>query len=138
MMMDIIDIKNEIIECMHKTHEWYTFSKIIRDELNINSYQLWIGSIKWGDNDWQDVVAKYHKGYAWFEIGMVEKQVDLVTAIIYSYFADETIAVNFNNSIFNTVMLLTEFTDTDYTAIFGELSWKTDYDFMNGVVGEGL
>ena len=134
-----LEIKDKkIIKCMEKTHEWYTFCKILRDELNIKEYQLWIGKIKWGDNDWEDVVAKYKEGYAWFEIGIVEKQVDLVTSIIYSHFCDENIDTDFNESIYTTVELLTNFTDTDYTSIFGELCWKTDYDFINGVVGEGL
>lgn len=135
-MLEIKDKK--IIMCMNKTHEWYTFCKILRDELNIEEYELWIGKTKWGDNDWHNVIAKYKKGYAWFEIGPVEKQVDLVTSIIYSVFAHEQVEVIFNNSIYNTIILLTKFTETDYTEIFGDLSWKTDYDFINGLVGEGL
>lgn len=135
----LLEIKDEKIKkCMTVTHDWYTFCKILRDELNFDQYQLWIGRIKWGDNAWEDVIAKYKKGYAWFQIGHVENQVDLVTAIIYSTFAVETIAIDLNNTIYETIEALTRFTDTDYSAIFGELAWKTDYDFINGVVGEGL
>lgn len=135
----MLEIKDDrIIRCMQVTEDWYTFCKLLRDELNIDEYQLWVGKIKWGDNDWHDVVAKYKKGYAWFEIGFVERQVDLVTCIIYSWFAGEEIAIDLNYSIYKTVVTLTKFTDTDYLEICDELSFKTHYDFFNGVVGEGL
>lgn len=135
-MLDVRD--NRIIRCMQVTLDWYTFCKILRDELGFDEYQLWIGRIKWGDNAWHDVVAKYKEGYAWFEIGWVEKQVDLVTCIIYSWFCAEPIAIDLNYSIYTTVLALNKFTDTDYLAIFEELSYKTSYDFINGLVGEGL
>lgn len=135
----MLEIKDKrIIECMQVTEDWCTFCKILRDELDIDEYQLWVGKIKWGDNEWHDVIAKYQKGYAWFEIGLIEKQVDLVTCIIYAWFAGEEIATDFNYAIYKTIKTLTRFTDTDYLSIFDELNYKTHYDFHNGVIGEGL
>lgn len=129
-----LEIKDvDIQEAIHQSNAWYSLATVINQELGIKDYQLWIGTLKWGDNDEEDIIAILKNGYVSFKCGENETATDLISFFIHAWLADEPIEVHFNGSIYETVNLLDKNDKThSYSDLFNEFLWSAPYSFHNG------
>lgn len=131
-----LEIKDvDIQEAIHQSNAWYSLATIINQELGIKDYQLWIGTLRWGDNDEKDIIAILKNGYVSFKCGEDETSTDLISFFIHSWLADEPIEVHFNGSIYKTVNLLDKNSKNDfnlYSDLFNEFLLNAPYSFHDG------
>lgn len=129
--LEIKDI--DIQEAIHQSNAWYSLATLINEQFGIKDYQLWIGTLRWGDNDEKDIIAMLKNGYVSFKCGEDETSTDLISFFIHAWLADEPIEVNFNGSIYKTVDLLDKNNESAlYSDLFQELLWNAPYSFHNG------
>lgn len=127
--IDDVDIQ----EAIHQSNAWYSFATLINEQFGIKDYQLWIGTLRWGDNDEKDIIAILKNGYVSFKCGEDETSTDLISFFIHAWLADEPIEVHFNGSIYKTVDLLNKNNKTDlYSDLFHEFLWNAPYSFHDG------
>lgn len=128
-----LEINDEDIrECIKQTDAWYALASLLYHEYDIRDFKLWIGDIRWGDNEIEGVTAHYQKGKVFFTKGG-EKHTTLVPFIIHAWAADETIEINFNRSIYETVGLVAKYGKNDYIwDIFDENLYMAQYSFHMG------
>lgn len=129
-----LEIKDvDIQEAIHQSNAWYSLATLINEQFGIKDYQLWIGTLRWGDNDEKDIIAMLKNGYVSFKCGEDETSTDLISFFIHAWLADEPIEVNFNGSIYKTVDLLDKNNESAlYSDLFQELLWNAPYSFHNG------
>lgn len=129
----LLEIRDkDIKECMDKTNKWYVLCNIIKDHIGLSDYTLWIGKLQWGDNEKKDIVAHYHNGEIYFQRGY-EKSYDLVSMIIYSWWCNEEIDLELNNSIESTFKLL-EKHSTIFQDDIDDLLFTSPYWYHDGKV----
>lgn len=129
--LEINDV--DIKEAIHQSNAWYSLATMINQELGIKDYQLWIGTLRWGDNDEEDIIAILKNGYISFKCGKNETSTDLISFFIHAWLADEPIEVYFNDSIYKTVDLLDKNDQThSYSDLFQEFLWNAPYSFHDG------
>lgn len=123
----------DIQEAIHQSNAWYSLATLINEQFGIKDYQLWIGTLRWGDNDEKDIIAMLKNGYVSFKCGEDETSTDLISFFIHAWLADEPIEVNFNGSIYKTVDLLDKNNESAlYSDLFQEFLWNAPYSFHNG------
>lgn len=129
-----LEIKDvDIQEAIHQSNAWYSLATLINEQFGIKDYQLWIGTLRWGDNDEKDIIAILKNGYVSFKCGEDETSTDLISFFIHAWLADEPIEVSFNGSIYKTVDLLDKNNESAlYSDLFQELLWNAPYSFHNG------
>ena len=127
--IDDVDIQ----EAINQSNAWYSLATLINEQFGIKDYQLWIGTLRWGDNDEKDIIAILKNGYVSFKCGEDETSTDLISFFIHAWLADEPIEVHFNGSIYKTVNLLDKNNENAlYSDLFQELLWNAPYSFHNG------
>lgn len=104
-MYEILDIKDKrIINAITKTNEWYTLCTLL-NQIGIFDYRLWIGTLKWGDNEENNIIARKSGEYIYFKRDN-EISYDLVSMIIHSWECNEPIELHLNDAINETMQLL--------------------------------
>ena len=95
----------DLMKCVGITNEWYALCSILKFELGIDEYSLWIGTLKWGDCQRYDVIAHLDGDDIYF-VHNGERVHDLVSMVIHSWECGEPIDVIFNNAVGDGLYLL--------------------------------
>lgn len=105
----LLEIEDEDIkQCIKITNDWYSLCSILYN-IGIKQYKLWIGTLRWGDNETKDIVACLNHHRVFFKRDN-EISYDLVSMMIHSWECCEPIDLKLNNTIEKTFYILGKYT----------------------------
>ena len=126
-----INIKDkDIQDLVYTTNDWYAFCSTIYYELGIEKYSLWIGTLKWGDNDKGNIKAVFENKKIYF-VCDDEKHTDLVPFVIHAWLAGATIDLSLNDEIRKTIDLVSN-ESNGIKELFEEYTWTAPYSYHEG------